>query len=182
MREPKNIKALETGSGITWKQWVDFLKPHNTLDHTAMAKLVYVEIMRVGKAKSPEWWAQGVTLAYEQYIGRRQPGQTCDGNFSVTVTKTVLGDMDTVFGTWTQMHKKRDNFNDILLSGVPRTNKTDKWRYWRVGLVDGSKISVNIQTKPNGEKSMLAINHDKLNTVEDVEKWRAYWRKLLMLF
>lgn len=93
MTEPKNVKALETGSGIAWKQWVDFLEPLKALDHTDMAKLVYEEIMRAGKAKSPEWWAQGVTVAYEQYMGRRQPGQTCDGNFSVTVTKTVEGDM-----------------------------------------------------------------------------------------
>ena len=37
------------------------------------------------------WWAQGITVAFEQMIGRRRPGQTADGTFSVSVTKTVNG-------------------------------------------------------------------------------------------
>lgn len=103
MNEPKNNKALETGSGITWQNWLQFLKPHAALNHTDMARLVHAEIVRVGKSKSPEWWAQGVTVAYEQYIGRRAPGQTCDGNFSVTITRTVPGDMDASLRAWTQV-------------------------------------------------------------------------------
>ena len=35
------------------------------------------------------WWAQGITVDFEQTIGRRLPGQTADGTFSVSVTKTV---------------------------------------------------------------------------------------------
>ena len=35
------------------------------------------------------WWAQGITVGYEQAHGRRLPGQQADGTFSVTVTKTI---------------------------------------------------------------------------------------------
>ena len=35
---------------------------------------------------------------------------------------------------------------------------------------NGSIVSINIQTKPSGEKSMLAINHDKLESSAEVEK------------
>lgn len=35
------------------------------------------------------WWAQGVTVGYEQAIGRRLPGQAADGTFSVSATKTL---------------------------------------------------------------------------------------------
>ena len=78
MNEPKNSKALATGSGIGWPEWVAYLEPHKNLNHAAMAKLVLEKINQAGASKSPEWWAQGVTIAYEQHIGRRQPGQTCD--------------------------------------------------------------------------------------------------------
>lgn len=37
------------------------------------------------------WWAQGITVGYEQAIGRRLPGQSADGTFSVSATKTVGG-------------------------------------------------------------------------------------------
>jgi hypothetical protein len=43
-------------------------------------------------------------------------------------------------------------------------------------LADGSKVSVNIQAKPGGDKLMLDINYDKLATAKDVEKWHTYWK------
>lgn len=178
MNEPKNKEALKTGSGITWDRWLTFLEPHRELNHTDMAKVVYAEIMRVGNSKSPEWWAQGVTVAYEQHIGRRQVGQQCDGKFSVTVTRTVPGDMDAALVLWREaMHDVRD-IDGVDVMGEPRITSSDKWRYWKVDLADGSRVNVNIQTKPTGDKSMLAINHDKLSSADDVERLRAYWKSM----
>lgn len=176
MEEPKNRKALETGSGITWAEWVAFLEPHKALSHSDMAVVVLGKINERGASKSPEWWAQGVTVAYEQHIGRRQPGQTSDGNYSVTVSKTIDGDMDAVLAKWVERTSGMQKFGGVSVVGEPRMSETDKWRYWRCDLEDGSKLSVNIQTKPNGIKSSLAINHDKLHSSEDVEHWRAYWK------
>ena len=174
--QPKNVKALETGSGIRWETWLKLLEPHQDLSHTDMAKVAYEEIMKKGLAKSPEWWAQGVALAYEQHIGRRQPGQTCDGKFSVTVSKTYPGDMDRVLATWVEQVGEQREFQGDVMIGEPRLSQSEKWRYWRCTLDYGSIVSVNIQTKPSGDKSILAINHDKLESSEAVEAWRSYWR------
>jgi len=35
------------------------------------------------------WWAQGVTVGYEQARGIRQPGQRQDGTFEASVSRTV---------------------------------------------------------------------------------------------
>lgn len=35
------------------------------------------------------WWAQGITVGFEQARGLRQPGQKADGTYSASVTKTV---------------------------------------------------------------------------------------------
>ena len=51
--KPGNIKALETGSGISWDDWLDFLKDYKDLDHAEMAKVVYEKIMEVGLSKAP---------------------------------------------------------------------------------------------------------------------------------
>lgn len=176
MNEPKHKKALETGSGITWDEWVKLLAPYRDLDHTDMAKITLDKIHERGKSKSPEWWAQGVTVAYEQYIGRRKVGQQSDGKFSVTVSKTLPGDMDEALATWLSQVDGVQEFDGIELRGMPRVNRTEKWRYWRVTLDDDSTISVNIQTKPSGDKSTLSINHDKLAQESDVERWRTYWK------
>ena len=178
MTKPSNTKALETGSGISWNEWVTYLDSINAseLDHTALAVKTLEKIRETGKSKSPEWWAQGVAVAYEQHIGRRKPGQRCDGDYSVTVSKTIDGDMDNVLEKWVQRVDGISKFNGLKISREPSVSQTEKWRYWRCGLEDGSTLSVNIQTKPNGEKSGLAINHDKLSEAEDVEKWRGFWK------
>lgn len=178
MATPGNIKALETGSGIDWETWVKTLDGLNAreLDHTAIAKLALEKIREAGKSKSPEWWAQGVTVAYEQYIERRLPGQRCDGDFSVTVSKTICGDMDAALAKWVELTGKVKEFNGVKISDPGKVSQTDKWRYWRCGLEDGARLSVNFQTKPKGDKSSMAINHDKINDGSLVEPWRAFWK------
>ncbi|MDO5665209.1 MAG: hypothetical protein Q4G63_08145 [Bacteroidia bacterium] len=178
MTKPSNVKALETGSGLLWGEWVQYLDSINAqeLDHTAMAVKTLEKIREIGKSKSPEWWAQGVAVAYEQYIGRRKPGQRCDGDFSVTVSKTIDGAMDIALEKWMKRVDGVLEFGGVKISREPSVTQTEKWRYWRCGLEDGSTLSVNIQTKPNGIKSGLAINHDKLSEAGDVEKWRSFWK------
>jgi len=46
--------------------------------------------------ESKQWWAQGVSvaIAYEQHAGLRVPGQSSDGDFRTSTTKTFSGDKD----------------------------------------------------------------------------------------
>ena len=176
MSDPVKIKAAETGSGISWADWLELLEPYRELDHTGIAREALRIILEKGASTSPEWWAQGVTVLYEQEIGRRKPGQRSDGGFSVTVSRTVPGDMDAALKQWEAWVGARKDFNGVPILESPSTSQTEKWRYWRCKLEDGSSLSVNIQTKPSGDKSSIAINHDKLETAEDVDLWRAYWK------
>ena len=181
---PANVEALETGSGIAWIEWVAHLDGIGAaeLDHTALAQAALARILEVGASKSPEWWAQGVAVAYEQRIGRRVPGQTCDGSFSVTVSKTLPGEMDAVLARWAARYDGATELDRIPITRAPATSATDKWRYWRCGLADGSAVSVNLQTKPAGDRTALAVNHDKLGAAADVEARRTYWRAELAAF
>lgn len=178
MKKPSNIKALESGSGIDWDTWVTTLDGLNAreLDHTAIAKIALEKILAAGKSKSPEWWAQGVTVAYEQHIDRRQPGQRCDGDFSVTVSRTLDGDMDAALEKWVALAGTVKDFSGVKVSDPGKVSQTEKWRYWRCGLEDGARVSVNFQTKPGGAKSSMAINHDKIADGSLVEPWRAFWK------
>jgi hypothetical protein len=42
----------------------------------------------------PGWWAQGLTVQYEQARGMRVPGQRADGTFAVSASATVDGPLD----------------------------------------------------------------------------------------
>lgn len=171
--KPTNIKSLETGTGKSWEYWLDFLESIHAKD------LPHDEIARkVNEHGANEWWSQGVTIAYEQHLRRRKPGQTCNGDFQVTVSKTVAGNMDEALAKWLETVKDSSEFNGMKITRAGNVSQTKKWRYWRCGLEDGSAVSVNIQTKPSADKSMLAINHDKLQNGEDVERWRTYWKTI----
>lgn len=169
-------KAIETGSGIAWQKWIEILEPHRDKTHGAIALVAFNVIKERGVSTSPEWWAQGVTVAFEQYIGRRKVGQMSDGTFSVTVSKTVVGGMDEVLDAWAALVGDVRQYSGMKVVGEPRISKTDKWRYWRCNLEDGSTLSVNIQEKPGGEKSIISVNQDKLPSEDKLEDIRGYWR------
>ncbi|NCB84376.1 MAG: hypothetical protein EOM44_07740 [Bacteroidia bacterium] len=92
------------------------------------------------------------------------------------MSKTVAGNMDDALKKWVKSLDGMTEFDGVKITSEPSISQTEKWRYWRCGLEDKSAISVNIQTKTGGEKSSLAINHDKIQEAGDLEKWRAFWK------
>lgn len=173
------ITSLETGSGIPWNKWLEFLEPHKNLDHTAMAKVVLEHINKHGESKSPEWWAQGVTVAFEQHIGRRGIGERCNGKYSVTCSKTLTGTMDQVLERLVAAGAGRDEFAGVPVDGEPTTSATEKWRYYRIKLADGARVSINVQTKPAGNKSTVAVNHDNLDDNSRIAEIKTWWKDWL---
>lgn len=43
------------------------------------------------------WWAQSITVGYEQATGRRRPGQQQDGTFAASVSRRIPGDGPSVY-------------------------------------------------------------------------------------
>lgn len=163
--------ALLKATGRSWAEWRALLDAAGaaSMSHKDIAAWLHRE------HGVPGWWAQGLTVRYEQEIGRRAPGQTCAGDFGVGVSTTRPGTMDEVLAEWRSRHDDAVEFDGVPIEGPPRVSSTDKWRYWRVGLADGGRVSVNIAPKPGG-KSSLQIEHGKLADAEAVERWRAFWK------
>lgn len=166
-----NIQALENGTGKAWAEIERYLAGigADQLSHKEIAQRLNDD----GVATA--WWAQSVTVAYEQQIGRRQPGQDCNGEYSVSVSKTVAGTMDEALAMWLELVGGADSFSGIDISDGPDVNSTQKWRYWRCRLTDGSRVNVNIYEKATG-KSALGIQHERLESTVQVEHWRAFWK------
>nr|MDQ3958519.1 DUF4287 domain-containing protein [Actinomycetota bacterium] len=84
-RVRKNEESVRDNTGRTWDEWFALLDRWGARDrkHGEIARWLVEEQGVDG------WWAQSITVAYEQERGIRAPGQRLDGTYSVTASKTV---------------------------------------------------------------------------------------------
>jgi hypothetical protein len=96
------IKPVERATNRTWDEWLRFMDAIDArnLDHKEIALKVYEELD--GTIEQLGWWTQAVTVAYEQYIGRRIPGQRPDGTFQTSVSRSTTLGMEELMEKWTK--------------------------------------------------------------------------------
>jgi len=169
-----DIASVERGTGKAWRDWRAFLARIGARDlpHREIARRVREE------CRVSVWWAQSIAVAYEQHIGRRAPGQRCNGGFQVSVNKTFSDSMNAVLARWQAAMEGRRQLAGIAITRGAETSRTDKWRYWRCGLADGSRVSVGIGNRQGG-KAVLGVGHERLDSPQAVEQWRAFWKREL---
>lgn len=78
-------EKVREATGRTPEEWFRILGEAGAQDwdHATIARWLTEEHAVDG------WWAQSVTVSYEQARGTRKPGQQPDGTFSVGASKTV---------------------------------------------------------------------------------------------
>ncbi|RJF86028.1 hypothetical protein [Sphingomonas cavernae] len=167
-------EAIAAATGRTWPEW------RQLLDGIDAAKLSHKDIAAKLHSEHgvPGWWSQMLTVEYERAIGRRVIGQTCTGDFSAAATRTLPGDKDAAIAAWRAAVAGMDTFDGVPFAGPPRESSTEKWRYWRVDLADGTKVTAMGSDKAPG-KAGLAVNHDKLADADAVARWKGYWGPFL---
>lgn len=173
-----NTESIVTGTRRPWDEWVSLL------DEAGGREKNHTEIARLALARMPdeteraEWWAQGVAVAYEQHVGLRVPGQSCNGDFQLSTSKTYPGDKDSALASWLAVVDSHEDFGGVPIEEAPSVSRTEKWRYWRVPLSDGTRVAIHISDKPGG-KSSVGVNHTKLDSSEAIDFWRPVWKGLL---
>lgn len=176
--DPEKAAAIERATGLPWDRWVRTLEDGGAADagHSRIAEIALAAMG--GDVENPEWWAQSVAVAYEQHTGRRVKGQTHDGWFQVSATRTLPGSMDDAFRRWQSAAEDLTEIDGTPIVDGPRTTGTEKRRHWRIGLADGSRAAVSAEAK-GPEKAVLSATHTKLSSSEEVERRRAAWKELL---
>lgn len=179
MTKPQSVGPYEKITQRPWSDWVAWIDERGgrELPHPDIVPLVQQELAHLA-LKNHSWWAQGITVAYEQHIGRRIPGQQGDGTFAASASKTVQGSMDQALAAWLALIGTRTTFNGLEVSEEPTTSATAKWRYWRCGLEDDSRINVTIDESAAG-KSRVAVEHSRLPSPEAAAQCKAYWKAQL---
>lgn len=166
-------EAVKAATGKGWPEWRQWINAKGG------EKLSHAEIARMLSANGvPDWWSQMVTVGYERLTGKRAMGQRCDGAFSASASRTVDGDMDDALARWLAVVDGMTEFGEAFAETEPRQSRSEKWRYWRIDLEDGSKVSVTICDKTGG-KAIVGVSHEKLADADAAERAKAFWKTLL---
>ena len=121
------------------------------------------------------WWAQTLTVDYEQARGLRPPGGRRDGTFAVSASITVEAPVERLFAACLNP-KIRARW---LPGAVMRERTSIPGRSARFDWEDGStRVNFGFNAKGQG-KSQIALLHERLSDPKAAAAVQAYWRERL---
>ena len=161
--------AVLQGTGRGWEDWCDLIDAWDgRVDgHKAIAAWLKQE----GHARA--WWAQTITVGYERITGLRLPYQKADGSFSANKSKTLHTDANELATLLRSPAAHADLFPDQPTELRSRVQS----RSVRIAFSDGV-VLFGVEQKPDG-KAKVTIEHNKLTSLDDVQRWRFYWGEWL---
>jgi hypothetical protein len=158
-----------TGRG--WGEWFVLLDAWGATGRT------HAEIARwlVDTHEVAGWWAQSLTVGYEQARGLRAPGQRRGGGFSAAGSRTVAVPVRRLFDAFADDALRRRWLPDaavrVRTATAPRTFRAD----WG----DGSTRLVVGFAAVDATKSRVSVQHERLSGAEQAAELKAYWRDRL---
>lgn len=179
MTKPINTASIEKATDKPWKQWVKELDQRGARDmtHTELARKLYDELD--GQLDNHGWWAQGITVAYEQHIGKRVPGQLANGLFELTVSKSSPKSREELFGRVIEYFESTDELNGHELLNK-RSSQTPRRSNWRCDFADGSKFAATVEG--GDARSKLVLSHTALPSKQVADQWKSYWSAIAQGF
>jgi hypothetical protein len=171
------VKPIMTDAGIKartgkgWDQW------YAALDKAGAAKLDHKGITALldSKFKPGPWWGQMIAVSYERARGIRAMNQKCDGEFSVSVSKTLPVDLSTLYEAVADDKQRAKWFP----KGAFKLSSQTKDKYFRGAWgKDGARLEIGFYAKGEG-KAQIALQVNKLPGGEAVESERATWKKAI---
>ena len=158
------IEAVERATDRSWDDWPALASiGADRLSHHEIAAALLTELE--GKVDNLGWWAQATAVAYEQYVGRRVPGQRPDGTFQTSVSRSTSLGMEALIQAWTDF-AATDQAVLEQITGDVRVSGTANRITWRAKGPDGIAITVISEPKKDGTAS-LVVQHMGSATLED---------------
>jgi hypothetical protein len=171
------VKPIMTDAGIKsrtgkgWDQWFAALDKAGAakLDHKGITAILTTR-MKVGP-----WWSQMIAVSYERARGIRAMNQKCDGEFSVSVSKTLPVDLSTLYEAVADDKLRAKWFP----KGAFKVSSQTKDKYFRGAWgKDGARLEIGFYAKGEG-KAQIALQANKLSGGDAVEGERAKWKKAM---
>ena len=176
-RTPQTIashrpEGVEAKTGRTWESWFALL------DEWGATGRKHPEVVRwlTGELDVDGWWAQSVTVAYEQARGMRAPGQRADGMYAVSASKTVSAPVDELFRAFAD-----ESLRSRWLGDHELTVRTTRPGVSITAVWEGGPTRLTIAFIDKGEtKSTIALDHGKIETAREADELKAFWREALV--
>ena len=164
-------EALVARTGQPWEHWYRLLEAWGAADrpHGEIARFLNVDHGVDG------WWSQEVTVRYEMAIGRRRPGQRADG-FELSASKTVDVPVERLFAAFVEAGE-RSAWLDAPLR-IRSSNPTAKVANARFDWAGGPERVV-AWFSPKGDRSTIAIAHQRLPSADARDAARVFWKDAL---
>ncbi|PRX98914.1 hypothetical protein [Allonocardiopsis opalescens] len=168
--ESVSDEALRRHTGRGWAEWFA------VLDAWEAVRRTHTEIARrlVAEQRLDGWWAQSVTVGYEQHRGMRAPGQRSDGTYSANASVTVGVPVARLFQAVADAGERRGWLPEELSVRTATAPKS-----LRADLADGGGRVVFGFTAVGRDRSRVALEHQRLAGAEEAARAKAFWRERL---
>jgi hypothetical protein len=168
-RRPYSDEVIRANTGHGWDEWFMLLDEWGAAErpHTEIARWVHQEHGVGG------WWAQGVTVAYEQARGLRAPGQRRGGHFEVSASKTVAVPVERLYEAFADPAVRERWLPGAafeMRTAVPGKSIRADWE-------DGSTRLVILFSARGEAKSQVALVHERLPDAATAEQLKPWWRE-----
>lgn len=173
MTKPINTDSIEKATDKSWTNWV------KELDNLGARDLSHLDLARLVNGRlengvdNPSWWAQSITVAYEQHVGKRVPGHLANGLFELAVSKPLAIPRDELFQKTVRWFEKQNKLNGFVPL-KPRSSETPKRSTWRCDFTDGSRFSATVEG--DGDRSKLILSQTAVSTKQEADDWKEFWR------
>ena len=159
---------LQEASGRKWQGWFVVLDKHGAVrrPHPEIARWLMDE------HGLDHWWAQTITVGYEQARGLREPGQTADG-WQVSASKTVSVPVKRLYRAFVEEHLREHWLPGAelhLRTATPHKSARYDWE-------DGSTRVIVGFEELDASKSRSGIMHERLPDSDTAEEMKAWWRE-----
>ncbi len=168
VRPPYSDDVVRANTGRAWDEWFALLDEWGAVErsHPEIARWLNQE------HGVPGWWAQGVTVAYEQARGLRAPRQRRGGQFEVNASKTVAVPVERLYDAFAD-----PDLRERWLPGATVEVRTARpARSIRANWFDGSTRLVIAFTARGEAKSQVALVHERVPDAGTADELKAFWR------
>lgn len=150
-------EAMRAATGRGHEEWRELLAGAGALAWTHAQTAAWL----VREQGVDPWWAQGITVDFEQARKGRLPGQQADGTFVVSKARTVPGERLEALAAVRAVVEARHGaaHGENLAAAQP----VARWR-----LADGRRLAIAAQP-PNTSGTPIGITLEKLPSADALE-------------
>lgn len=163
-------EAVRNATGKGWADWLAILDEAGAkaLDHQGIVAILR-EQHQVG-----DWWAQMVTVGYEQARGMREKNQTPAG-YQASMSKTIAAPVSRLYKAWADEAERAKWLGDVPVEvRVANEDKNIRLTWLKDGPEQGTSVEVGFFAK-DGMRGMVQVQQNKLEDAAAVARVRAFW-------